>query len=119
MALPALAPVAIPKLPGEFPTVATAVLFELQLTVLVMSWVEESSNTPVALKFACADVGMITFCGVTEIETILALVTVRATEAEAEPRVAVTVTVPGATPNPSPLDAPIARTDVSDDDHAD
>ena len=119
MALPAPAPVAIPKLPGEFPTVATAVLFELQLTVLVMSCVVESSNTPVALKFACADVGMVTFCGVTEMETILALVTVIVTEAVADPRVAVTVTVPGATPNPSPLDAPIARTDISDDDHAD
>ena len=110
---------AIPKLPGEFPTVATAGLFELQLTVLVMSCAEESSNTPVALKFACAEVGMVTFCGVTEMETILALVTVSVIEAVADPTVAVTVKVPGATPNPSPLDAPTARTDVSDDDHAD
>ena len=47
---PELNAVAVPNVPDELPTVATAVFVELQAQLILMSWVEESSKTPVAVK---------------------------------------------------------------------
>ena len=76
VAFPALTPAALPKLPEELPTVATAVLFELHDALGVRSAVEELSNTPVAVKCTWPPIGMVGVAGVIEMETILAFVTV-------------------------------------------
>lgn len=76
VAFPALTPTALPKLPDELPTVATAVLFELHDELGVRSAVEESSKTPVAVKCTWPPIGMVGVAGVIEMETILAFVTV-------------------------------------------
>ena len=55
--------------------------------------------------------------GVTDMETILAAVTVNGTEVVAEPSVAVIVTNPGAVPNARPFTAPMFTMLASDTDH--
>lgn len=50
VAVPEFSPVAVPNVPDELPTVATAVFVELQAQLMLMSCVEESSKTPVAVK---------------------------------------------------------------------
>jgi hypothetical protein len=117
VAFPALTPAALPKLPEELPTVATAVLFELHDELGVRSAVEESSNTPVAVKCTWPPIGMVGVAGVIEMETILAFVTVKFVEPTTPPRVAVIVTVPGARVEPAPVFAPTVATEVFDDVH--
>jgi hypothetical protein len=115
VAFPVLTPSALPKLPDELPTVATAVLFEPHVELGVRSAVEESSNTPVAVKCTWPPIGMVGVAGVIEIETILALVTVNGVEPTTEPRVAVIVAVPGATVEPPPVLAPMVNTELFED----
>jgi hypothetical protein len=47
---PELTPVTEPYVPDELPTVATAVFDDVQTELIEISWVDESSNTPVATK---------------------------------------------------------------------
>src|SRR5215467_6663895 len=53
----------------------TEELSELQVTELLMSWVEESLKRAVAVKIWCQPTGMVWFTGVTVTELIVALVT--------------------------------------------
>src|SRR6058998_1869127 len=94
-----------------------AVFVEVQTELIEMSCVEESSNTPVAVKCACPPTGTVATDGAIEMETILAAVTVNGTESAADPSVAVMVTRPGAMPTTNPLLAPILTTPGSDTDH--
>ena len=55
--------------------------------------------------------------GVTEIETIVAFVTVNGTDVLRDPSAAVTLAVPGAIPFPRPLMEPIFNTAVLSEDH--
>lgn len=99
------------------PTVATAVLSEVQLASRVMFWVLESSNVPVAAKDNFDPGAMVRPKGVTEIDTSVALDTVRVTEALSDPSVAVMVDVPGARPLARPLLAPTLATPVLEEVH--
>ena len=53
-----------------------------------------SKNRPVAWKPLCAPMGIVAPEGVTEMEEIVALVTVKFTDAFADPRVAVMMVIP-------------------------
>src|SRR5258708_4575769 len=95
LAAPAPIPVAvIGPMPPPLPTVATAVLLDVQWQLAVMSWAVESENSPVAVNPFCAPMGMVTPVGVTEMEEICALVTVRLTQVLPAPMVAVMMLVP-------------------------
>lgn len=95
-AVPAVTPLTKPGTVEPFPTVAAAVLSELQVTVAVMSCWVESLNTPVADKRRAPPVGMVTFVGEINTDVIVASVTVNVVEPTTLPRVAVTVVWPGA-----------------------
>ena len=116
VAVPELNAVAVPNVPDALPTVATAVFVELQAQLMVRSWVEESSNTPVAVKWAWPPTGIVTTDGEREMDTIFAAVTVNGTDCVADPSVAVIVTNPGARATTKPLLAPIFTTLGSDTD---
>src|SRR5204863_3232323 len=60
-------PLARPKLPELDPTVATAGALELHVTMVEISCVDESLNTPVAWKVVCPPVGMVFVEGEMEI----------------------------------------------------
>ena len=107
---PEAIPVASPKLPDVFPTVAVPGALELHPTTVEISCDDESLNVPVAWKMACPPIGMVIGEGAIEIETIVALVTLNGTEVVTEPRFAVMVTRPGARPRNSPLLPPIFAT---------
>jgi len=75
------------------PTVATAVLLDVQVTSWVMTCVLESLNVPVAVKANSVPGAMVRPAGETEIDTIVASLTVSVVEpGGAEPKVAVMVT---------------------------
>lgn len=103
-------------MPDVLPTVATEVLLEVQDTLVVRSCVEASLNVPVAVKCACAPVGMLLLAGVIAMEVMVAFVMVKGTESVTEPRVAVTVTLPAPVPKANPLPAPIESNAGFDDD---
>jgi len=67
----------------------------------------------VKIKFVAG--AMVRPAGVTEMETMVAFVTSRVTEAFTEPSVALMVVVPGASPLARPLPAPILATAGLDD----
>lgn len=115
LVFPALTPTAVPKLPSVDPTVAMFGLLESQPTLAVISAVEESSNTPVAVKCACPPIGIVAVDGVIEIETILPLVTVKVVEPTTEPTVAVTLAIPCATLKAAPVPAVMPKTEVFED----
>jgi hypothetical protein len=86
-----------------------------------MSWVVESENSPVAVKPFCAPMGIVIPVGVTEMEEMVALLTVKFTDVLADPSVAVMMVVPETArgwPLATPVPAPMVATVVSDEDHA-
>jgi hypothetical protein len=95
LAAPAATPVAVtgPK-PPPLPTVATEGSLDVHLLLAVTSWVVESENSPVAVKPFFAPTGIVAPEGVTEIDDIVAFVTVRFTDALTVPRVALMMVVP-------------------------
>jgi hypothetical protein len=88
---------------------------DVHAELIEMSCVEESSNTPVAVKRACPPMGVVAEAGVSEMDTIFAAVTFRGEETVALPREAVMVASPGPTPKVSPLREPTVAIVVSDD----
>jgi hypothetical protein len=111
-ATPLATPVATPP---ALLTVATAVLSEAQDTSFVMTCDVESLNDPVAVNPCFVPAAIVRPEGVTEIETMLAFVTLNGTESVTDPRVAVIVVGPGATPLARPVLAPIVATVVSEE----
>ncbi len=73
---------------------ATAVLDELQTTVVVRSCVVLSENVPVAVNCLVVPLAILGFAGVTARDTSVALETVSVVEPEVLPDVAVTVVLP-------------------------
>lgn len=94
--VPTAMAVARPFEPVALLIVATVVVFELQVTVVVMSWVEVSEYVPVAVNCWCAPTIMLGLTGVTAMETRVAGVTVSVVEPETPATVAAIVVVPGA-----------------------
>lgn len=80
--------------PPPLPSVATDVLLDVQLQLPVITWVVESENSPVAVKLFCPPTGTVTPVGVTEIDEMVALVTVRFVVPLTVPKVAVMMVVP-------------------------
>ena len=80
--------------PPPVPTVAAAVLLDVQWQLAVISCVVESENSPVAVKPFCAPIGIVTPEGATEIDEIVALVTVKFVVPLTVPKVAVIMVVP-------------------------
>jgi hypothetical protein len=111
LAFPGATAVAMP----EFPMVATETLSDAQVTSRVMTWFVESLNVPVAVYPSFVPAGIVRPVGVTAIEVIVALVTVRLAEAFSVPRAALIVTFPGVRPLASPFDFPMLATVVSDE----
>jgi len=99
--VPAATPVATPR--PE--TVATAVLSDAHVDSRFTVCVLESLNVPVAVNESLVNGGMVRPAGVKEMDTIVALVTVKVTALLTGPRVAVIVAVPGVRPfaNPTPF----------------
>ncbi len=98
------------------PTVATAVLSELQATYGLRFCVEASLKVPVAIITPRPPVGKDAGEGLTAMETIVAFVTVTGTEGASDPRVAVTFAWPGATPVAVPVVVPMVNTEVLSED---
>jgi hypothetical protein len=90
--VPAL--VARPFVPGELLMVATAALFELQLTVVMMFCVLPSVYVPVAANCWVFPTGMVGTAGVTLIESNVAGVTVKIVEPLIDPEAAVMALCP-------------------------
>jgi hypothetical protein len=99
------------------PVVATATLSEAQVASEVMICVLESLNDPVAVKDKFVPGAIVLPVGVTEIDTRVALVTVRVTEALIVPTAAVMVVIPGLRPFASPQALPTVATSVLDEVH--
>lgn len=99
----------------EPPMLATPELSEFQVTLLVITWLVESLKIPVAVKPCFVPAAIDRPEGVTEIETKVAFVTVRTTDALNVPNVAVMVAVPGASPLITPLLAPTVAVVVSEE----
>jgi len=95
--------------------VAAAALNDVQVTVVVMSWVLLSLKVPVAVNCLVVPTAMLEFAGVTAIETRAAAVTVRDAVPLIPPDVAVMVAVPVPVLLANPV-ASIAATDVEDED---
>lgn len=100
------------------PTVATAVSLDVQVESVVMTCVLESLNVPVAVNESSVVGAMVRPVGVTEIDTIVALVTSRDVEPGIPPRVAVMVVVPGLFPLATPVLLPMVAAAVFDELHA-
>jgi hypothetical protein len=103
-------PDATPVIILTFPTVATAVLSDAQLTSRVILCVLASLNVPVAVNDNLDPGAIVRPVGVTEIDTTWALLTVSVTELLAVPSVAVMVVAPGLRPFATPLLLPIFAT---------
>jgi hypothetical protein len=101
--LPVAMPVDIPLAP-VLPIVATVASLDVQLTSLVMIWVLESLNTPVAPNASWLPGAIEEIEGVTEVDVIVALVTLSLTETLCDARVAVIVVMPGLRPCARPPD---------------
>jgi len=76
------------------PTVATAVSLDVQVASVVMTCVLESLNVPVAVNDSSVVGAMVRPVGVTEMETMVAVVTSSVVVPTVVPRVAVMVVVP-------------------------
>jgi hypothetical protein len=98
VAVPAATPVTNPLSVGLSPTVALAMVEELQLTRFVMSQVLVSLLVPVAISCCVVFTGTVGLAGATAMETgvahRLAVVTVISVEAEKFPDCALTVVTP-------------------------
>src|SRR5258706_4928060 len=116
LAVPAATPTVTPWFGEVVATVAAAVLSELHELLVLMVCVVELLNVPTALKTIRPPVGILWPLGVTAIETMVALVTVKGTEVVSDPRVAVTLACPAASPFPSPLEEPMVSAAVLSDD---
>lgn len=95
---------AMPWLPTVLLMLTTVVSLECHCTLVVMSWVEESLKSPIAVNAWCQPIGTVCPVGVTEMDRIAAFVTVKVVDPDTEPKTALMVIVPGATPNALPLD---------------
>jgi hypothetical protein len=121
VAVPAATPVAVITDRPLLLMVATDVLLEVHWQFAVMSWFVESLNTPVAWKVAWAPIGIVLPEAASEIDEIVAFVTVKFTDALTVPRAAVITVVPvpkllRGCPVAIPLLVPIVATVVSDED---
>ncbi len=94
--------------------VATAVLIEIQLTELVISWIVPSEKVPVAVNCRADPPGILGLAGVAVMRDRLADVTVRVVPPETSPKVAVMTAVPAVRPLASPL-LSIVATPISED----
>jgi hypothetical protein len=95
--------------------VAVAALEEVQVTVVVMSWVLLSLKVPVAVNCLVVPTAMLEVAGVTAMETRVAAVIVSDAVPLTPPEVAVTVAVPVPVLLANPV-ASIAATDDDDED---
>jgi len=84
--------------------VAAAGIEEVQTTLDVMFWVDESLYVPVAVNCLVVPTAMLELAGVTTIETNVAPVTVSEAVPLIDPEVAVMVAVPVPTPDTRPLE---------------
>ncbi|HXO06277.1 MAG TPA: hypothetical protein VN884_11680 [Candidatus Sulfotelmatobacter sp.] len=116
VALIALVPAATPVASPPAVIVATVVVEELHVAVLVKFCVELSENVPVAVNCSVALFAMEGFAGVTAIDTSVGAVTVSVVEPLMAPEVALIVLVPAATPVANPP-AVIVATAVVDELH--
>ena len=114
--VPAATEVAFPLEPEALLMVATDVTDELQVTNVVRSCVVLSEKVPVAVNCWVVPSAMLGLVGVTEMDTSVAVVTVRVVDPEMLPDVAVIVVVPAATEVAFPLE-PMVATDVVDELH--
>jgi hypothetical protein len=110
VAEPAATPVARPLVL----TVAVDVLDEVQVTFVVIFWVEESEYVPVAVNCWVSPAGTLAVAGVTPMEDRVAAVTVRVAVPDLPLKVAVMVAEPAATPVARPLVLTVA-VDVLDE----
>jgi len=92
--VPAATGVANPSEPAALLIVATPVVDELQVTVVVRFCVVPSENVPVAVNCLVVPLATLGLVGVTAMETSVAAVTVRVVDPDMSPDVAVTVVLP-------------------------
>ena len=104
LVVPALTPLASPFEPAALLMVATAVLVELQVTVVVRFCVELSEYVPVAVNCWVAVAAMLGFAGVTDRDTSVAGVIVSVAVPETVPEAAVIVVGPVASEVARPYD---------------
>jgi hypothetical protein len=95
--------------------VAAAALNDVQVTVVVMSWVLLSLKVPVAVNCLVVPTAMLEFAGVTAMETRVAAVTVSDAVPLTPPDVAVMVAVPVPVVLANPV-ASMVATEVEDED---
>jgi hypothetical protein len=95
------------------PTVATDVLSDAQVTLLLITCVLPSLKVPVAVNCTCVPGAIVSPAGVTEMEERVALVTVSTVVALNEPKDAPMFEDPAALPFASPVVAPMVATVVS------
>ena len=96
VAVPAARALARPWLPALLLMVAVAVFDELQVTLVVRSWVEVSENVPMALNCCVVPMAALGPAGVTTIDCNVAAVTTNGTaEALTAPKLAPMLKVPG------------------------
>ncbi len=101
--VPGPMPVAWPAVPEELLIAATPALEEFQVTSVVRSCVLPSVKVPVAVNCSIVPGAIEGFAGLIEIDTRVALVTVRIEEPETEPEVAVIVAALAVKPVARPL----------------
>jgi hypothetical protein len=101
--LPTVVELARPLDPAALLIVATDVVADDQVTVVVRSCIVLSVYTPVAVNCFVRPAAMVGVAGVTPIETSAAGVTVTDVLPAREPRVAATVVVPGASADNEPV----------------
>src|ERR1700723_1266442 len=110
-------PIAVPTPPA--PTVATAVLLDVQVASVVRTCVLESLNVPVAVNANSVPGAMVRPVGETEIGTMVAFVSSSVVAPLIPPSAAVMVAEDtGAMPLASPLALPIGASVVSDEVHS-
>jgi hypothetical protein len=95
--------------------VATATLSDAHVTSRVMTCVLKSLNEPVATNDNLVPGAIVRFTGVTEIDTMVALVTLSVIEALTLPSVALMIADPGLMPFNKPLAPPSFAIPVSDE----
>ena len=105
LAPPGGKPVANPAVFGTLDIVATFISVELQVTKLVIFWVDASEKIPVAINCCVVSKAMVGFCGDIAREVNVAVVTLKLVAPEIEPNIAVMVVLPpGRIPVASPVE---------------
>ena len=94
--------------------VATVVVCEVHVAVLVKFCVELSEKVPVAVNCSVAVIAIVGFAGVTAIDTSVGAVTVRVVEPLIAPKAALIVLVPVPTPFANPPEVIVATVVVSE-----